>query len=232
MFRLALFDLDGTLADTARDMANALNVLRQMHSKPVIAFEELRPHVSNGTPALIRLGFDCSPGEEKYEELRLKFLEIYENNLCVDTVLFPGIQTILDCCVESGMLWGIVTNKPEYLTLKLVKQLGIADAATCVIGGDSLPQRKPHPLPITHACKLADTPPPDCVFVGDSVRDIEAGNSAGVKTLAVTYGYIPPGDDPYSWKADFTVDTVEQVASVLWDGKFRKMEFSQSISPG
>ena len=215
-YRLALFDLDGTLADTARDMANAVNVLRERHSKEPIPFENLRPHVSNGTPALLRLGFGCSPGEDQFEELRRDFLNIYENNVCVHTELFPGIQSLLDRCADSGMRWGIVTNKPEYLTLRLVDQLGFVDGATCVIGGDSLPKRKPHPLPISHACDLADTRPDDCIFVGDSVRDVEAGNSAGVDTLAVTYGYIPPGDDPQSWGADFIVDTVPEVASILW----------------
>ncbi len=216
-YRLTLFDLDGTLADTARDMANALNYLLEEESRETIPFEKLRPHVSNGTPALLRLGFGCSPGDSRYEELRLRFLDLYENYLCVHTRLFPGIRSILNRCIDSGMLWGIVTNKPEYLTLRLVDQLDLADSVACVIGGDSLPKRKPHPLPITHACKLADTTADSCLFVGDSVRDIEAGSAAGVETLAVTYGYIPPGDDPMSWGADFVVDTVPEISSILWN---------------
>lgn len=222
-YRLALFDFDGTLADTARDMANALNYLLEEESKERIPFEKLRPHVSNGTPALLRLGFGCSPGEDRFEELRLRFLGLYENYLCVHTKLFPGIRSILNRCIETGVLWGIVTNKPEYLTLRLVDQLDLADKASCVIGGDSLPQRKPHPLPITHACKLTDTTPDDCLFIGDSVRDIEAGSAAGVGTLAVTYGYIPPDDDPIAWGADFIVDTVPEISAILWDSSHRDL---------
>lgn len=197
-------------------MVGALNHLLKEDSRPAIPFEELRPQVSNGTPALIRAGFGCSPGESGFEELRSRFLDRYEKNLCVHTELFPGMPSILNRCIESGMLWGIVTNKPEYLTLELMDELGLSKNVACVIGGDSLPERKPHPLPVTHACKLAQTAPDNCIFIGDSSRDIEAGRAAGVQTLAVTYGYIPPGDDPMSWGADFIVDSVSQIQSILW----------------
>lgn len=215
-YRLALFDLDGTLADTARDMANALNILRERHRKDAIPFRSLRPHVSNGTPALLRIGFGCTPGEDRFEELRKDFLDVYEKNICVYSGLFPGMRSLLDQCIESGMYWGIVTNKPEYLTNLLVDRLGLADSAVCIIGGDSLPQRKPHPLPIRHACGLTDVSPENCIFVGDSIRDIQAGSRAGVDTLAVTYGYIPPGDEPQSWGADFIVDTVPEMSTIIW----------------
>ena len=115
------------------------------------------------------------------------------------------------------MKWGIVTNKPEYLTLQLINELGLDSTAACVIGGDSLPERKPHPLPVQHACKLVGTAPECSLFIGDSIRDVQAGSGAGVETLAVTYGYIPPGDDPNSWGADFIVDSVQEINSILWE---------------
>ena len=212
-----MFDLDGTLADTARDMVNSLNILMERWDQQPIPFETLRPHVSNGTPALLRIGFDCSPGEDRYEELRVQFLDIYENNVCVHTELFPGMDELLKRCDDSGMKWGIVTNKPEYLTLQLINELGLDSTAACVIGGDSLPERKPHPLPVQHACKLVGTAPECSLFIGDSIRDVQAGSGAGVETLAVTYGYIPPGDDPNSWGADFIVDSVQEINSILWE---------------
>ena len=217
-YRLALFDLDGTLADTAKDMAGALNMMLEDRSQATIPFENLRPHVSNGTPALLRLGFGCSPGDEMFEELRVEFLDIYENNICVNTDLFPGIREILDRCIETGLIWGIVTNKPEYLTRRLIDELELSDSVACVIGGDSLPKRKPDPLPIVYACGMVDIEPHYSIFVGDSIRDIEAGKGAGVETLGVTYGYIPPGDDPNSWGADYLVDTVPEIGSTLWGG--------------
>ncbi len=215
-YPLALFDFDGTLADTARDMVNALNLLRASKSKEPLPFERLRPHISNGTPALIRLGFNCAPEENGFQELREEFLDLYGQNLYSETVLFPGIGAILEKMNETGIRWGIVTNKPEYLTVQIVEHLGLSDSVACVVGGDTLPQRKPNPLPVIHACKLAGISPNSSVFIGDSIRDIEAGRDAGLHTIGVTYGYIPPHDDPKSWGADYLIDTVAEIPAQLW----------------
>ena len=215
-YPLVLFDFDGTLADTARDMVNALNLLRASKSKKPLPFEHLRPHISNGTPALIRLGFNCAPEENGFQELREEFLDLYEQNLYSETVLFPGIDAILEKMNETGIQWGIVTNKPEYLTVQIVEHLGLRNSVACIVGGDTLPQRKPNPLPVIHACILAGISPNSSVFIGDSIRDIEAGRDAGLHTIGVTYGYIPPHDDPKFWGADYLVDTVAEIPAQLW----------------
>ena len=215
-YPLALFDFDGTLADTARDMVKALNLLRANKSKEPLPFEHLRPHISNGTPALIRLGFNCAPEENGFQELREEFLDLYEQNLYSETVLFPGIDAILEKMNETGILWGIVTNKPEYLTVQIVEHLGLSDSVACVVGGDTLSQRKPNPLPVIHACKLAGISPNSSVFIGDSIRDIEAGRDAGLHTIGVTYGYLPPHDNPKSWGADYLIDSVAEIPAQLW----------------
>ena len=215
-YSLVLFDFDGTFADTAGDMGNALNLLLKAKGKPPIPIEQLRPHVSDGTPALLRLGFGCKPGEKMFDVLRNQFLETYETNLCKCTELYPGIDKILKRCQATNVPWGIVTNKPENLTRQLMKHLGCYDDAICIIGGDSLPQRKPHPMPIVHACSIAGAGVRSTIFIGDSIRDILAGNDAGTDTLGVTYGYIPPGDDPTAWNANYLVDSVGEIPDILW----------------
>lgn len=215
-YKLALFDFDGTLADTAGDMAGALNILLQSKNKKPIPFDQLRPHISNGTPALLKIGFGLSPNGVKYELLKSSFLEIYEENICIHTDLFPGISDILERCQNTNLPWGIVTNKPEKLTLQIIEQLGLSSKVACVIGGDSLPERKPSPMPLLHACKLTGFAPQDAVYIGDSVRDVQAGINAGLDTIGVTYGYIPPNDDPKLWKAKYLIDSVAEIADLLW----------------
>jgi len=221
-YGLVLFDFDGTFADTARDMINALNRLRQIHGKPPLLFDDLQGHVSDGTPALIRIGFGFSPGDDEYEAYRQQFLQIYKSNLCGFTDIYPGIGDLLERFRLEKTAWGIVTNKPEGLTIEIMEKLGLLKDACVIIGGDSLPQRKPHPLPILHACDVAGVDPRCAVFIGDSVRDILAGQRAGTDTIAVTYGYIPPGDDPSQWKADHVVDTVDEITDILWSTPFQR----------
>ncbi len=215
-FQLVLFDFDGTIADTARDMINALNVLLLENTMQTVKFEDLRAYVSNGTPALLKHGFDCSPEDEKFDVLRKNFLRIYEENVCVQTVLYPGTQSVLERCQKTGISWGIVTNKPEHLTRMIVQQLGLSDSVACIVGGDTLKYRKPRPEPVIHACDLAGIEPRNAVFVGDSWRDVEAGRQSGVTTVGASYGYIPPDDDPNEWNADFIIDSITDVSSILW----------------
>lgn len=215
-YELVLFDFDGTLADTARDMVNALNSLLSVNSLAPVDYETVRPQVSNGTPALLRIGFGCSPGDAQYEPLRRGFLEIYESNLCVHTALYPGMDAILQQCEATETAWGVVTNKPEYMTRLIVEQLGLTDKAACIVGGDTLKLRKPDPAPVLHACECVGISPDMAVFVGDSGRDIEAGRTAGLTTIGVTYGYIPPDDSPQAWGADHLVSSIAEIADLLW----------------
>ncbi len=215
-YQLVLFDLDGTLADTARDMILALNLLLKNKSKETVSYDELRCHVSNGTPALIGIGFNLTPDDADYEELKDEFLAIYKSVISLETELFPGMQELLDDLVQAGVTWGIVTNKPEYLTVELVEKLGLMESVGCIVGGDTLPYRKPSPIPILHACELVEVAPSQSVYIGDSSRDIESAKGAGLKSIGVTYGYIVPGDDPYQWGADHVVESVSEIAQHIW----------------
>ena len=197
-----LFDLDGTLADTAPDMAHALNLLLKEKDYEPLPFDTIRPWVSHGGLALVRLGFGEERGDVELENLRQRFLEIYAENLCRETHLFPGIPQLLATLSEIGFNWGVVTNKPGYLTEPLVAQLTIQPPPACIVSGDTTTNRKPHPQPMLLACKQAGSDPHECLYVGDAERDIHAGKQAGMKTLVALFGYITDSEDPETWGAD------------------------------
>lgn len=204
--RAVLFDLDGTFADTAPDLAYALNeTLRRFGGSP-LPFATIRPHVSHGATALVRLGFGLEPDTEPFEVRRQVLLDVYAANLCRDTRPFDGIPALLDSLETNGLRWGIVTNKPAWLTDPLMLAMGLAARAGCIVSGDTTPNRKPHPEPILHACARLAIDPADCVYVGDAERDIEAGRRAGTATLAATFGYLQNHEDPSQWGADALVD--------------------------
>ena len=200
--RTVLFDLDGTLADTAPDMAQALNLLLKENDYEPLPFDTIRPWVSHGGLALVRLGFGEETGDLELENLRRRFLEIYAENLCRETRLFPGISQLLAMLSENGFNWGVVTNKPGYLTEPLVAQLTIQPPPACIVSGDTTTNRKPHPEPMLLACKQAGSDPHECLYVGDAERDIHAGKQAGMKTLVALFGYITDSEDPKTWGAD------------------------------
>ena len=200
--RTVLFDLDGTLADTAPDMAHALNLLLKEKDYEPLPFDTIRPWVSHGGLALVRLGFGEERGDVELENLRQRFLEIYAENLCRETHLFPGIPQLLATLSEIGFNWGVVTNKPGYLTEPLVAQLTIQPPPACIVSGDTTTNRKPHPEPMLLACKQAGSDPHECLYVGDAERDIHAGKRAGMKTLVALFGYITDSEDPETWGAD------------------------------
>lgn len=200
--RTVLFDLDGTLADTAPDLALALNSLLEQTGKPALPYERIRQEASYGGTALVRLGFGLNPDDSEFAELRQRFLDLYRSGICVDTRLFDGMDSVLHELDSANMNWGIVTNKPAYLTDPLVKLLGLADKAAAVVSGDTTNNSKPHPEPLLHACELAGSRPEQCLYVGDAQRDIEAGQRAGMKTLVATFGYIRDDDKPDEWGAD------------------------------
>jgi phosphoglycolate phosphatase len=196
-----LFDLDGTFADTAPDMAHALNLQLERHGRAPLPFKRIRPHVSHGGRAMIRIGFGLEPGDAGYERLRREYLDIYAGHLAVETVPFPGIPELIQALESRRMCWGIVTNKPAWLTDPLMDALGLGARAACIVSGDTAPRPKPHPDPILHACALINRSPRCCWYVGDAQRDITAGLAAGTGTLAALFGYIAEHDDPASWGA-------------------------------
>jgi N-acetyl-D-muramate 6-phosphate phosphatase len=194
-----LLDLDGTLLDTAPDMGGALNRLRVENGLDPLPASVMRPVVSHGSARLVSLGFPAAAGDE-YERLRLRFLDIYSQNLADDTRLFPGAGTLLTELERLGLPWGIVTNKPGWLTDPLLAALDLDRRAACVVSGDTLPERKPHPLPLLHAARVIGIAPGRCVYAGDAERDIQAGRAAGMTTVVAAYGYISADDDPRSWQ--------------------------------
>lgn len=210
-----LFDLDGTLADTAPDLCHALNRVRQEQNLAPMDLQTVKYQVSNGAGALIRLGFNIDDSHIEFEPLRKRLLEIYANNIAVHTRLFDGMESLLQYAESHGISWGVVTNKPSRFTLPLMQQLGISSRAGCIISGDTLERKKPHPDPILHACQLLGCPPEQSVYVGDAPRDIEAGNKAGSKTIVALFGYIDDDQEPHSWGADAGVHHPMQIRELV-----------------
>jgi len=202
-----LFDLDGTLADTAPDLARTLNLLLKEYNKEPLPYEQIRPHVSHGATALVALGFGLHKDDPGFEELRLQLLDLYASNLCRQTMLFPGIDELLQQIEQQAMRWGVITNKPARFTEPLLKALGIAQRAACIISGDSASKNKPHPEPMLLACQQIGVQPEQCLYVGDAQRDIEAGLNAGMQTLIASFGYIGEQDKLSDWQAHGIIDT-------------------------
>jgi phosphoglycolate phosphatase len=209
-----LLDLDGTLLDTAPDMGGALNRLREENGLEPIPAAVIRPMVSHGSARLVTLGFPAAAGEQ-YERLRLRFLELYSRNLADHTRLFPGADMLLAELERLGLPWGVVTNKPGWLTDPLLEALDLGRRAACVVSGDTLPERKPHPLPLLHAARQIGVAPEDCVYAGDAERDIQAGRAAGMTTVVAAYGYISAEDDPLSWQPSGVVAEPMQILEWL-----------------
>ena len=182
--RAVLFDLDGTLADTAPDLARALNRVRAAYALAPMPLEITRPYTSSGARGLIKVGFGLDPGSERYEVLKLQFLDFYAAEICVDTRLFDGMAELLDRLEHDGLPWGVVTNKAERFTLPLLRGLHLGKRAACVIGGDTTARAKPHPDPLLHAAAALRLPPSACLYVGDHLRDVQAARAAGMPVIA------------------------------------------------
>ncbi len=210
-----LFDLDGTLLDTAPDMVDAVNNLRielGLEPKP---YDDLRNTVSHGGAALIRKGLDINDEHQEFQTYLSKFLDSYQQNIANKTNFFPGMEKVVSKLEELDIPWGIVTNKPHWLTSLLVTKLGISERTSCIVSGDTLTEKKPHPAPLLHACKILKVNPKNTIYVGDAQRDIEAGNNASMHTLVAMFGYIDVNDHPEKWEADDLIENPEDIIDLI-----------------
>ena len=206
-----LFDLDGTLIDTAPDMAAALDKLCLEQDQKVLPYQAVRPHVSDGSVALVKLAFGEQLEAARLEKLKMRYLDIYQQNLAVKSVLFDEMPALLRELEHRHIKWGVVTNKPGWLTEPLMQTLKLDKRAACIVSSDSTKNRKPHPEPMFYACELSDSLAEECVYIGDAQRDIEAGQNAGMKTIAALYGYIHEREKPANWHADAYINKPSDV---------------------
>jgi len=212
--RAVLFDLDGTLLDTAPDMVGALNELRQAERLDPLPLDAVRPFVSHGAKALVRVGFPQASGAA-FEALRVRFLELYRARVALETRVYEGLEPALAHLEVVGIPWGIVTNKPGWLTEPVLASLGLARRAGVIVSGDTLAQRKPDPAPLLYAADKLGAPPAACIYVGDAERDVLAGRSAGMRVFVALYGYIPADERPLEWPASGWLASPRELAQWL-----------------
>ena len=211
MIDTILFDLDGTLADTAPDLAGALNAIRVKQGLTELPLETISPTVSLGGNAMIKLAFGLEESDDGFEEIREQFLNYYLDHIADETRLYEGMQELLTTLENNNKIWGIVTNKSTWLTTPLLKALELDKRSACIVCGDTTEHRKPHPAPILHACELMKAKPATTLYIGDAQRDIEAGSRAGTKTMVALYGYIEENENPVDWNADSMVNSVHEI---------------------
>jgi phosphoglycolate phosphatase len=213
--RAVLFDLDGTLIDSAPDLAGAANDLRHELGLPPAPFERLRPMVGAGARGMLGAALDVKPGDERFDPLRERFLAIYEQRMTRQTRPFAAMLPVLDGLEAAGLAWGIVTNKASRYTVPLVAALGLQHRAAAVIAGDTTPHSKPHPEPLFEAARRLRLPPEQCWYVGDDHRDIKAGHAAGMTTVAVGWGYLGQGEPIDAWGAHHVLHEPAALLSLL-----------------
>ena len=199
--RAVLFDLDGTLVDTAPDLGHALNLQRAAHGLPPLADDVIRPQASHGARGLLGVGFDLHPDDPRFAPMREEFLQLYAENICRHSRPFPGILDLLAELEARGLKWGVVTNKPARFTEPLMSILDLAERAACIVSGDTCQAPKPHPAPMLAAAELCGAPPAQCLYLGDAERDIEAARAAAMPALVAAWGYLDAGDEPHTWGA-------------------------------
>jgi len=209
-----LFDVDGTLLDTAPDIAVAVNQLRRERGLAPLELARVRAFVSHGSSALVRIAFPEAP-EAEFLELRARLLVVYRAALNVHTRPFPGMLELLGQLEQSGTRWGVVTNKPGWLTEPLLEALALRQRAAVIVSGDTLAQRKPHPQPLLHAARQLGVAVQQCVYVGDAERDVLAARAAGMPVVVVRFGYLAPGENPLEWPADAWVDSASEILAWL-----------------
>ncbi|RCS59234.1 phosphoglycolate phosphatase [Parvibium lacunae] len=213
-WRAVLFDLDGTLADTAGDLAAAANAMREARNLAPLSLAELRPYVSQGARGMLGRALQITPDNPAYPDYQTDFLSRYAARLCVHSHLFDGMPWLLDQLEAHGLAWGIVTNKHTRFTNPLVEALQLFPRTRCVVSGDTTAHAKPHPAPLLHAATLLEVPPATCLYVGDDARDITAGQAAGMKTAAAAYGYCGESD-PSTWQADWLIHHPHDLLTIL-----------------
>jgi len=213
--RAVLFDLDGTLADTAADLAGALNRVRADRALPPLPVPTLRPHASDGTRGMLDAGMGITRSDPQFEELKEAFLDHYQTALCQHTRLFPGADLLLGEIERRGMPWGIVTNKAARFTLPLLERLELTRRAAAIVCGDTTPEAKPHPAPLLHAATVIGVEPGSCVYVGDAERDVLAARAAAMKSIVASYGYIHLDARPESWAPDGFIASLPELLEWL-----------------
>lgn len=216
MKKLVLFDFDGTLADTAPDLAASANRLRSALGLADLPYEELRPYASHGARGLIKAALNIGTDDPQYESIKKQFLDDYALNMLNDTKLFDGINDLLQTIQTNGLLWGIVTNKTEALALPIIEYLGLSKNSQVNVGGDTTAFSKPHPEPLLFAAKKLGISPIDCIYVGDDERDVIAGKAAGMATAVAAYGYCYL-DDPKTWNADYLAAKPQDLNQIIQD---------------
>ena len=215
MIQAVLFDLDGTLADTALDLGGALNRLLARNGLPAVPMEQIRPVASHGANYLIKLGTGIEKGHPDHPRWREEYLAEYEHGFCDETVLFEGINPMLEQLARRNIAWGIITNKPHRFTSLLVPELGFIAPPAVVVSGDTCAEPKPSALPMHHACKQIGIAPERCLYVGDAERDMVAGKNAGMATALANWGYIAESDPVHEWPADARLDKPGQILDLL-----------------
>jgi N-acetyl-D-muramate 6-phosphate phosphatase len=219
VFEAVLFDLDGTLADTAPDMARTVNQMRTRRGLAPVPQEIVRPHVSKGARGMLMAAFDMKTDHPDFPAMREEFLSIYSDNLCVDSALFPGMSDLLDRLEAEDIAWGVVTNKFERFARPLLEHMGIASRASVIIGGDTSPKAKPFPDPLLMAAASLGVTPSHTLYVGDDERDVQAARAAGMPVVVAAYGYLGDGPPPSEWKADGVVDSAGQLGAWIFGSR-------------
>jgi 2-phosphoglycolate phosphatase len=213
--KAVLFDLDGTLVDTALDLGYALNLQRGQHGLAPLADELIRPQASHGSRGLLALGFGIQPDDPQFAPMRQEFLQLYADNLSRHSRPFDGVLEMLTQLESRGVAWGVVTNKPARFTEPLMAILDLAERAACIVSGDTCPQPKPHPSPLLHAASVLHSAPEDCIYVGDAERDVEAAKAASMPVLVALWGYLDANDEPDNWGAKGLIETPAQILEYL-----------------
>lgn len=208
--RAVLLDLDGTLVDTAPDMVGSLNRVLATYNMPAVDMQSAGKLVSNGGKALIEFGFGNTIGTANIPQVEVlvqEFLADYKQFVANDSFVYDGMSEVLEYCENNGLKWGVITNKPLHLAKDLLEGLGLLNRCAILLGGDSLPVKKPDPVPMLHTCMVLNLAPSDCLYVGDHVRDIQAGNAAGMDTATALWGYIADHEQPEEWNSNFMLNT-------------------------
>lgn len=214
-FRALLLDLDGTLADTAADLGGALNALRREEGQGPLPADRIRPIASDGARGLLKLGFELDPDDPTFADFRERLLKAYIDRIAEETRLFEGMHSLLQGLAAGGIAWGVVTNKPAWLTDPLMAALAVEPAPACIVSGDTVSRTKPHPDSLLYAAEQIACAPEECIYVGDAPRDIEAALAAGMAPVVAAWGYLPEDSDPHAWGAQAVLHSPSALAEWL-----------------